>query len=363
MMDSIAAAGALDSRQDPARVAPIAWLIAIYWIAQFVILTTMRMIWSEGMESPLFLLPRTFMALVGVGLSFAIHALHRRFVHWSWARRLALAFLAAMIAAQIHALINFLAFQVVMPKENMASSTAMTIVSATLQWVWTYAAISALLLTASYSDELLERERRMADLQELAHSAQLRSLRYQLNPHFMFNTLNSVAALIAGERADQAEQMVETLADFLRASLALDPNDDLTLEKELELQSLYLSIESARFSDRLTVETRLAADVRDALVPSLILQPIVENAIKHGVARNPSPSTIRIEADRRGDRLEIEVSNAVPEKGARALGGTRVGLANVARRIALRYGDEGKLEAGLEGERFVVRLVVPVCRG
>src|SRR3954467_11219801 len=119
-MENIVAAGDLGSRQDPARVAPIAWLIAIYWIAQFLILTASRLIWSEGSESPLFLAPRAFMSLVGVGLSFAIHAWHRRFVSASWARRLALAFGAALVAAPIHALINFAVFQLVMPRENMA---------------------------------------------------------------------------------------------------------------------------------------------------------------------------------------------------------------------------------------------------
>jgi signal transduction histidine kinase len=365
-MDTVVAGsglGSLEDRRTFGSIAPIAWLIVIYWIGQFTILTGQRLIWSEGDEPPIFLMPRAFMSLVGVALSFGIAWWQRRLKDASWPRQLILAFVAAMLAAPLHGAINFAAFQVVMPKENMANATISTIAMATTQWVWTYAAISALLLTASYSEALRERERPLADLQGLAHSAQLRSLRYQLNPHFMFNTLNAVASLIASGRAAQAEQMVENLGDFLRASLAVDPTDDLTLEAEFELQSLYLSIETARFSDRLTVETVLPPDLRDVLVPSLILQPLVENAIKHGVARKAEPSTLRIEASRIGDRLKLVVSNAVPATGARARIGTHVGLANVARRIELRYGGQGRFDAGMEDDRYLVTLIVPIHRG
>ncbi|MDB5722973.1 MAG: yehU 2 [Alphaproteobacteria bacterium] len=362
-MENVATMGSLNSRNAPRSIAPIAWLIVIYWIGQFSVLTAQRLVYSGGKESLLFLGPRAFMALVGVSLSFAIAAWQRRQSSSSWTRRLTFAFLAAFLAAPVHGLINFAAFQVVMPKENMAGATLDTVLMATVQWFWTYAAISALLLTASYSDALLERERRLADLQGLAHSAQMRSLRYQLNPHFMFNTLNSVAALIAGGWPEQAERMVENLADFLRASLAVDPTDDLTLEREFELQSLYLSIESARFADRLTVETILPPELRDVLVPSLILQPIIENAIKHGVARNAESSTLRIEASRDGDRMQLTVSNAVPKAALPVRIGTSVGLANVARRIELRYAGQASFEAGPEADCFVVKIKVPIHRG
>ena len=353
-------AGKADSRDNAGAIAPIAWLIVIYWIAQFAILTAQRFLWSEGTEPLIYLVPRGFMSIVGVGISFAIAAWQRRHSELAWGRRLGLALLAALIAAPLHAAINFAAFQIVMPDENMSSTTAASILMGMLNWFWTYAAIAALLLTASYNDALRERERRLSDMQGLAHAAQLRSLRYQLNPHFMFNTLNSVTALIAGGRSDQAEHMVETLADFLRASLAVDPTDDLTLEREFELQSLYLSIESARFCDRLKVETILPDERRQALVPSLILQPIVENAIKHGVARNSGCTTVRVEASRRQDSLELLVTNGLPPDGSKARGGTDVGLANVARRIELRYGGRGSFLAGPAGDSFVVRMSLPI---
>ena len=200
-------AGKADSQDNAAAIAPIAWLIVIYWIAQFAILTAQRFLWSEGTEPLIYLVPRGFMSIVGVGISFAIAAWQRRHSELTWGRRLGLALLAALIAAPLHAAINFAAFQIVMPDENMSSTTAASILMGMLNWFWTYAAIAALLLTASYNDALRERERRLSDMQGLAHAAQLRSLRYQLNPHFMFNTLNSVTALIAGGRSDQAEHM------------------------------------------------------------------------------------------------------------------------------------------------------------
>ncbi len=125
------------------------------------------------------------------------------------------------------------------------------------------------------------------------------ALRYQLNPHFMFNTLNSIAALISRREAERAEAMVENLADFLRAGLSLDPHEDIPLEKEIELQSLYLSIEELRFPDRLKVEIDVPEDVRSALVPSLVTQPLVENVVRHAVATSLEPILL---VDRRAAR-------------------------------------------------------------
>jgi LytS/YehU family sensor histidine kinase len=110
------------------------------------------------------------------------------------------------------------------------------------------------------------------------------------------------------------------------------------------------------------VEIDVPPELEPARLPAMILQPLVENAIKHGVARNAEPSTLRIEASRIGDRLKLVVSNAVPATGARARIGTHVGLANVARRIELRYGGQGRFDAGPEGDLYVVTLVVPIHR-
>jgi sensor histidine kinase YesM len=356
---------AADSHESAAAAAspsPVrtAWLIVILWLGQFGFLTAQRQLMTEGMESLSFLPPRAIMMLVGIGNSFVINSVQRRLAYRPWGRRLLVALVCALAASVVHSVLNFITFQIFMGQENWESASWGSYFMATAQWAWVYAAMSALLLSAVYSDELRERERRLAELQGLAHAAQMRSLRYQLNPHFIFNTLNSIAELIAAGRARQAEQMVENLSDFLRAGLALDPNADLALERELALQSLYLEIEQVRFPDRLRVETKLPPELSKALVPGLILQPLVENAIKHGVARNHAATQVSIAAEGEGGRLVLTVSNDIQNGGPVPRAGTSVGLANVERRLRLRFGDGAVFHAGREADRFVVRLVLPL---
>ncbi|HWK35735.1 sensor histidine kinase, partial [Sphingomonas sp.] len=183
------------------------------------------------------------------------------------------------------------------------------------------------------------------------------------NPHFMFNTLNSIASLIATKAVDPAERMVENLSDFLRAGLAIDPNEDIPLTREIELQSLYLAIETERFPDRLTVAIDLPADARRALVPSLIIQPIVENAVRHAVATSTAPVTLHIEARAEAGRLKLCVRDS-GGNGAAARSrssGTGVGLRNVAERLATRYGEDCDFVAGPDPDGgFVTRFAIPL---
>ena len=127
-----------------------------------------------------------------------------------------------------------------------------------------------------------------------------RALRYQINPHFLFNTLNSLSSLILSQQTDVAERMLMNLSTFFRATLSADPTADVSLEEEIKLQRLYLDIEQIRFPDRLTVEVDVPDALQSARVPMLILQPIVENAVKYGVAKSRKPVTVRIQRLRGG---------------------------------------------------------------
>jgi hypothetical protein len=346
------------------RVSPVAILIVLFWLGQFCFLTLQRHLFGLGeSDGFLALLPRFGMSCLGMAVSFGIDRVHRRQNGRSWPWRVGVAILAAVLATVLHAAGNFTVFQLLTPDANMKAFSLATLVGAMVAWLWMYSAISALLLAGAYSDELRERERRLAEWQGLAHAAQMRALRYQLNPHFMFNTLNSIASLIASGQAAPAEQMVENLSDFLRAGLALDPAEDLTLERELELQSLYLAIEAIRFADRLQVEMDLPDALRDVRVPSLILQPLVENAVKHGVARSDEPVAVAIVARQEGERLILTVRNGVHGAPCKA-GGTGIGLINAVRRLELRYGEECDFHAGLENDHsFVVSFSIPIQRG
>lgn len=219
-------------------------------------------------------------------------------------------------------------------------------------WLFFFAAWSAVYLAAVSQRQALGLQRRAALAETAAQAAQVRALRYQVNPHFLFNTLNSLSSLVMASRAQEAESMILKLSTFFRTSLSLDPNADVTLEEEIELQRLYLDIEKVRFPRRLKVEIDVPAALGSARLPALILQPVVENAIKYGVSATKDRVTLRIAArSPQPGQLELAVSNF----GGTALksprhrqqpASTGVGLANVCQRLTARFGDHASCSFG-----------------
>ena len=189
-------------------------------------------------------------------------------------------------------------------------------------------------------------ERREGEYRRAAKAAELRSLRYQVNPHFLFNTLNSLSALVMTGKSAAAEQMIQTLSNFYRRSLAGDPTGDVALDQEIELQRYYLEIEAVRFPERLVVRIDLPAHLNEARVPGMILQPLVENSVKYAVAPVIRPVTVAITAREEAGRLVLEVSDDGPGKADSGLPGFGIGLANVRDRLAARYGDTAQLGSG-----------------
>lgn len=191
--------------------------------------------------------------------------------------------------------------------------------------------------------QLLQQEKQNAlKASTMAHQAHLKMLRYQLNPHFLFNTLNAISTLVLIKENDTANAMVSRLSDFLRYSLDKDPIKRVPLEQEIQAIDLYLDIEKVRFEDRLTVIWDVAPDSRQALVPSLILQPLIENAIKYAIARTEEGGTISIHAKSFGQDLLIEVADNGP--GANIVDGQLqrhggVGLPNIRERLQSLYGN------------------------
>jgi signal transduction histidine kinase len=335
------------------------YLVLLFWVGQFCALTAQRALMGAGDDSS-FLVPRAIVGTVGVAISLGIGVLLKRQAGHGWAVRLSTALLFALAGAVLHSAVNFVVFQAFMPRENWSQATLPSYFSAVMQWFWAYCAISAMLLSGAYGAELREGEQHMAELRHLAHTAQLRALQYQLNPHFMFNTLNSIAALISSGKSDRAEQMVENLSDFLRAALVIDPGDDMPLAREIELQSLYLSIEALRFSDRLRVTIDVPEALRKVQLPSLILQPLVENAIKHGVARSDRTTEIEIVAAHEDGGMRLTVRNTVANGAREAAAGHGIGLANVARRLLVRYDHDCGFMSGIDAEgRFAASFVIP----
>jgi two-component system, LytTR family, sensor histidine kinase AlgZ len=204
-------------------------------------------------------------------------------------------------------------------------------------------------------------ERRVLESEVTAREAELRALRAQLNPHFLFNSLNSINALV-GSDPEGARRMCERLGDFLRRTLALGARDDVALSEELELVDGYLAIEQVRFGSRLRVERDFAPDAVACRVPPLLLQPLVENAVKHGVAGRVDGGVIRLVARRHGDALVLEVHNPVDED-APARPGAGMGLENVRRRLQAFGTRAARLEAVRGESDFNVTLVLPATAG
>ena len=236
-------------------------------------------------------------------------------------------------------------------------------------WFFFYAAWAAFYIAMLAQVEALGAQRRAADAENAAQSAQVRALRYQVNPHFLFNTLNSLSSLVMTGRTDRAEAMLLALSTFFRSSLSLDPGADVSLAEEIELQQLYLDIEMARFPDRLNVEIDVPADLESARLPTLILQPLVENAIKYGVSKSRKAVVIRIEARNLGEgRMTVEISNRLKHGGRDELPaatheGTGLGLANVCQRLEARFGSRAQCRFGpMPTGGYKVSLTMPVER-
>ncbi|WP_374474256.1 sensor histidine kinase [Arenimonas sp.] len=214
-----------------------------------------------------------------------------------------------------------------------------------LSWVGLYTGIK-------YYRQLQQQTRQALAATAMAHEAQLKMLRYQLNPHFLFNTLNAISTLVLDRSNDVANQMVQGLSAFLRHSLDSDPMQRVTLKQELDALNLYLGIEKMRFGDRLVVETRIAPECYSALLPSMLLQPLVENSIKHAVARMVEGGRLVISAERRDGQLLLRVADNgpgckdLPAGGAQGNGnGNGVGLANTRERLRVLYGNAQSVQA------------------
>lgn len=237
-------------------------------------------------------------------------------------------------------------------------------------YVWTFAFAVLLTWAMRAHDNARMNAARAAAFEAATLRAEANALRLQLNPHFLFNTLNSIASLTVSNRKAAAEEMINLLADFLRSSIGADPAGEMTLKEELATTLAYLRIEAVRFGDRMTIETRIPARLNKALTPNFILQPLAENAVKYGVAPTRRPVVIRIEAAEEAGRLRLSVENhsraAAPrpwrapeaEVGARDRHG--LGLGNTRRRLALAYGDAARLDAGPRDGGYRVDIVMPL---
>jgi two-component system, LytTR family, sensor kinase len=231
--------------------------------------------------------------------------------------------------------------------------------------VATYWAITALAQTFHYYRENNSRQLRETRLERQLAQAQLQILQMQLHPHFLFNTLHAIGTLIR-EDPEAGEQMVLDLSSLLRIFLEQNHSPQISLRREMAFVEHYLNIQRVRFRDRLMIRSRIAPDVLDCSVPSLILQPIIENAIVHGVAKNPGADVIEIRSWRQQAELNIEISNSnsvLPGKVGPDRAGWGIGLSNTEQRLTQIYDGAATLSIRAQSPRGVVcRIAVPFAR-
>lgn len=216
---------------------------------------------------------------------------------------------------------------------------------------------------------LEEKHRQLIATELMAKEAQLQALRYQLQPHFLFNTMNAISTLVLNDQPHAATEMIGKLAQLLRSTLDAPELHQISLADELATTEEYLAIEAIRFGDRLTVRWDVDDALANVLVPRLILQPLVENAVRHGIARRVNGGYILVRTYRQGERLCVVIENEPPEESAAILldgvarpGG--IGLQNVRQRLEKMYGDEGTMHTSTNARgNFEVSFTVPVEYG
>ena len=201
-------------------------------------------------------------------------------------------------------------------------------------------------------------DKRKSDAERLSRDAELFKLRHQLQPHFLFNSLNSINALI-GINPQQARKMVLQLSDFLRGTLKKEESQMVTLDEEISYLNLYLEIEKVRFGNRLVTEIILPDDCKQMLIPALLLQPVVENAIKFGLYDTTGETVIKIHCEKQGNELNVMVSNPHDPDTSLPMKGTGFGLSSIKRRLYLLFARNDLLTTVSEENTFETRIKIP----
>jgi hypothetical protein len=347
----------------------VGWRIALLSIAGFwafyFVLNTLHAAVDGGPYQLAMMEKRGIVVSLGMAFTFAALLVLRRLEGKSLHVLVTAAFLTAIPLAGAYAALNYTAFYIIdpMPDEvqqmgHSSESPAEVIAEKAISWYFFVVAWAILYIALSYATKVRFAERKAAQYRAEAQTAQLRALRYQINPHFLFNTLNSLSTLILRQRNEEAERMIMNLATFFRTSLTVDPTEDILLGDEIRMQRLYLDIERTRFPDRLTVVIDIPPELETVYVPGLIIQPAVENAIKHGVARSVKPVTVTIRARLVEASLVLTVEDDGDGAGVEAHG-PGVGLRNVRDRLIARFDGAARCAYGPTGAGFRVEIIIP----
>lgn len=344
---------------------PNNYLVAnfVLWTLTYVIVTA-RMLADPMPHAGDMAVRRLAMAVFGFFACLVIGRVLSAIAEQPMWRRIVAAVVLSVAGGFAYSMLNYAAFYLVNPQWKVEPFSPISVAYTASMFFWTFISWCALYFAIRYEEELKEKNLRLVASQALAMDAQNRMLRYQINPHFLFNTLNALSSLILAKENERAERVVLSLSSFLRHTLEKELPDKAPLSDEIEAQRQYLLIEQARFEDRLNYVENIPADLRDALAPSLILQPLVENAVKYGVARSNAPVTIEISAAAEGGRLRLTVSDDGGNgAGLQAPPKLGLGLENVRRRLDLIYGKTAELTCGPRRPNgFLASVEIPLER-
>jgi len=309
--------------------------------------------------------------VTGFSISLILSVVYGRLINRRPIITWGLTAVALSIAVAVSAAIN--GWTLSLNQSGSETSFAQAVLSAAYLDMPLLGAWSALYYAINYYLQVEEQADRLERLEAQATSAQLAMLRYQLNPHFLFNTLNSISTLVLLKQTDPANAMLTRLSGFLRHTLVTQPGGKVSVAQEVETLKLYLDIERMRFEERLRTVFKIDPAAAQASIPSLLLQPLVENAIKYAVSPQEEGARISLTAQVIGTRLRVTVADTGPGMQAQAgpsrvsdsLSGTRavstgVGLANIRDRLAQAYGDEHRFEIDNPPEGgFTVTIEIP----
>ena len=328
------------------------YLCVIIWVAHGAIQAG-RAVFLGSTSDPGSMLARACTTAAGVIITLTMLALLRRSRGGGILDEFRRAALASLVACVPQTALNetffklWSAYYEVKPELYLSASE---FIPTYFGFLWIFMVWAALYAALVGSESLRLQDKAMADARDAVQQARLAALRYQIQPHFLFNALNAISGLIGEGRAREADEALLRLAAFYRHTLAAAPREFVTLAAETDAQRLYLSIEQVRFSDRLKTSIVVDPETEGALVPSLILQPFVENAIKHGLACSTGTTAVKIRADREGDRLKLTICDDARPEGVPVAAGLGRSLQNVRQRLDMIYDGDFELAYGPRAE-------------
>jgi two-component sensor histidine kinase len=346
----------------------------LFWVLQFLgwsgwALTFYLgvLFWGKAPDTYAFYLPTV--ALIGMMFTLLLRALYRFMWDMGIVRRFVAILLASYLAGMGWMACRGAIFFRVFPEERKAPRQEgmewLSYFDGTITATWVMLVWSALYIGIKYYMLLQEERQRNLKISYMAHEAQLKMLRYQLNPHFLFNTLNAISTLILDRDNVLANTMVTRLSSFLRYTLDSDPIQKVTVAEEVDALKLYLDIEKVRFDDRLTLQFDIDENAKTALMPSLLLQPLVENAIKYAIAGSVNGGRIAISARVFGGDLLLAVADDGPglNPGIDLGQGGGVGLANCRERLQELYGENQSFRlSATEPHGLTINISIPLER-